>query len=108
LYFLIQILFNSAECPEIVLPEESLKDMQDLLLNYDDLTYTQKVVVDYRIKTGYYKPIVIEKTKLPYAEISSTASQYGKIANLMFLLNRIASLLFAKCIVRSRHAADEQ
>ncbi|CAO0798347.1 unnamed protein product [Mucor circinelloides] len=98
----------TAECPEIVLPEESLKDMQDLLLNYDDLTYTQKVVVDYRIKTGYYKPIVIEKTKLPYAEISSTASQYGKIANLMFLLNRIASLLFAKYIVRSRHAADEQ
>lgn len=73
-----------------------MDDIQKLLLNYHDLTYTQRAVVDYRIETGYYRPFAIEKTKLPHAAMSSTAWQYGRIANYLFLLNRVVSLLFRK------------
>ncbi|GAN11212.1 hypothetical protein MAM1_0506c10771 [Mucor ambiguus] len=97
----------TAECPEIHLPKESLEDIRNLMLNYGDLTYTQRVVVDYRIKTGYYKPIVIEKTKLPYALTSRLAWRYGRIANLLILLNRIASLLFRKYMIGNRRTAVE-
>lgn len=76
------------------------------MLNYDDLTYTQKVVVDHRIKTGYYKPIVIEKTKLPYAYMSSSAWKYGRIANCVFFINRIASLLFQRFIIGNRQPSN--
>ena len=90
--------FCSAECPEILLPKKSLEDLREVMLNYKDLTYTQRVVVDYRVKTGYYMPIVIEKTKLLYATLSAVVWKYYRLAYFVFLLNRVASLLFRKYI----------
>lgn len=40
------------------------------MLNYDDLTPEQKLIIDYRVKKGYYKRIVIGKENALYAEFN--------------------------------------
>ncbi|KAL9558248.1 hypothetical protein MBANPS3_000991 [Mucor bainieri] len=89
----------TAECPEVHLPEQTLEDIRNIMLDYDNLTELQQLVINYRVKHGYYKPIILEKSGLPFAWISINARRWCKVALYLFFFHRIVSLLYRKfCI----------
>lgn len=99
---------NVATCFKTYMPEELSEDLEDLMLNYDDLTPAQKLVVDYRVETGYYKPIVIAEEKFSYAKFNEFLWGYGRIAYFAFIINTLVVFLYRSFVIREQGAEDEQ
>lgn len=99
---------NIATCLETYMPEEILEDLEDLMLNYDDLTPEQKLIVDYRVETGYYKSIVIAEEKFSYAKFNDFLWYYGRVTYFAFIINTLVAFLYRRLVIREQEAENEQ
>lgn len=89
-----------ASCPNLSLPQELPKEIGQLMLNYQDLTLAQKLDIDHRIKTGYYKTVLVaKKGNLSFAKAELLLWKVGKTTYLVFMVNRIAAFLFKRYFI---------
>ncbi|CEP18210.1 hypothetical protein [Parasitella parasitica] len=97
-----------AKCPKNRLLQDSVKDVKKFMIDYDDLSPEQKLIVDYRRRIGYYKPIIVSKGGWAEAGFREFLMRAGQTAYAIFIINRISAFLFKRYFLHNIQIENEQ
>ncbi|KAI8646895.1 hypothetical protein BD408DRAFT_439696 [Parasitella parasitica] len=98
----------TAKCRETYLSEDLAKDIEKLMLHYDDISPAQKLIVDYRLKTGYYKPIFVSKKGWPHADLEELVLKASTVAYAVFILKGMSAFLYKHFFIDNIHIENER